>query len=94
MIVRPMGNRVIIKVKETEEKTPGGLFLPQTSKEKTQIGEVLSVGEGKRHADGEMIPINCKVGDKIIFDKFAGTILAIENEEITILSADDILAIV
>ncbi len=94
MKVKPLGNRVLIKVKETEEKTKGGIFIPQTAQEKTQTGVIEAVGPGKKNNKGELIPLEVKPKDEIIFDKYAGTQIKIDTADFLILSADDILAII
>ncbi len=94
MKVKPLGNRVLIKVKETEEKTKGGIFIPQTAQEKTQVGIVEAVGPGKKNDKGELIPMEVKPKDEIIYDKYAGTQIKIDGNDYLILSADEILAIV
>ncbi len=94
MKVKPLGNRVLIKVKETEEKTKGGIFIPQTAQEKTQRGVVEAVGPGKKNDKGELIVIDVKPGDEIIYDKYAGTQIKIDDVDFLILSSDEILAIV
>jgi len=94
MKVKPLGNRVLIRVKEMEEKTKGGIFIPQTAQEKTQRGVVEAVGPGKKNDKGELIPIEVKVGDEVIYDKYAGTQIKIDDVEYLLLSSDDILALV
>jgi len=93
MKVKPLGNRVLIKVKESEEKTKGGIYIPQTAQEKTQVGIVEAVGPGKKSDKGEFIPVEVKPGDEIIYDKYAGTQIKIDGEDFLIISSDDILAI-
>ena len=87
-------NRVLIKVKETEEKTKGGIYIPQTAQEKTQRGIVDAIGPGKKNDKGELIAIEVKPGDEIIYDKYAGTQIKIDDIDFLILSSDDILAVV
>lgn len=94
MKVKPLGNRILIKVKETEEKTKGGIFIPQTAQEKTQRGIVESVGPGRKNDKGELITPEVKAGDEIIYDKYAGTQIKIDEADFLILSSDDVLAIV
>jgi chaperonin GroES len=93
MKLRPLGDRVIVKPGEGEERTPSGLVIPDTAKEKPQEGEVLAVGPG-RWEEGKYIPLDVKVGDKIIYSKYGGTEVKIEGEEYLILSERDILAVV
>ena len=92
MNIRPIGDRVVIKVLEGEEKTKGGIVLPDTAKEKPQEGEVMAVGSGEL-IEGKKVPLEVKVGDKIIFSKYAGTEVKFEGEEYLILRQSDILAI-
>jgi chaperonin GroES len=92
--VKPLGDRVFIKVSASEEKTAGGILLPDTAKEKPQIGEVAQVGPGKRNDDGVRQECEVKVGDKVLYSKYAGTDIKLGNEEYVLLSEKDILAIV
>jgi chaperonin GroES len=94
MKVKPLSNKVLIKVKESEEKTKGGIFIPQTAQEKTQVGIVEAVGPGKVNDKGDLIPMNVKPKDEIIFDKYAGTQIKIDGIDYLIISSDDILAVV
>jgi len=93
MNIKPLGDRIVIKVLEKEEKTKGGIVLPDTAKEKPQKGEVLAVGSGEI-IDGQKVPLEVKVGDKIIFSKYAGTEIKMEDEEYLILRQSDVLAII
>ena len=94
MKLRPLGSRVIVKPETTEEKTKGGIFLPETaSKEKPQVGTVLAVGPGKILENGQKVALEVKVNDRIIFSKYAGTEIKINEVEYLILSENDILAI-
>ncbi|MDN5332161.1 MAG: chaperonin GroES [Tepidanaerobacteraceae bacterium] len=92
MNIKPLGDRVVIKVLDKEEKTKGGIVLPDTAKEKPQKGEVVAVGTGEI-IDGKKVPLEVKVGDKVIFSKYAGTEVKIDDEEYLILRQSDILAI-
>lgn len=94
MKVRPLGNRVLVQRLEAEDKTKGGIVLPETAKEKPKEGKVISAGKGKIADDGKLIPLSVKEGDKILFQSYAGTDIKIEGEEYMILSEDDILAII
>lgn len=94
MKLKPLGDRVVLKIVEQEEKTRGGILLPDTAKEKPQKGEVLAVGTGKVLDNGEKIPLDVQVGDKVIFGRYSGTELKIEGEEYLIVSERDILAVV
>lgn len=94
MKLKPLGDRIVVKVLEREEKTKGGLFLPDTAKEKPTEGEVIAVGTGKILDNGQKQPVEVKVGDRIIFSKYAGTEVKLEGEELVIFSERDVLAIV
>jgi chaperonin GroES len=92
--VKPLGDRVFVKVNASEEKTAGGLYLPDTAKEKPQVGEVVALGEGKRNDDGSRQQMELNVGDKVLYSKYAGTDVKLGTEEYVLLSEKDILAIV
>ena len=93
--LKPLGSRVVVKALEREEMTKSGIVLPDTAKEKPQEGKVLSVGPGDRHPDtGERIAVELKVGDRVLFQKYAGTEFKLNDEELLVLSQDDVLAIV
>ncbi|HHX22893.1 MAG TPA: co-chaperone GroES [Thermoanaerobacterales bacterium] len=92
MNIKPLGDRLVIKVLEKEEKTKGGIVLPDTAKEKPQKGEVMAVGSGEI-IDGKKVPLEVKVGDTIIFSKYAGTEVKIDDVEYLILRQSDVLAI-
>jgi chaperonin GroES len=91
--IRPLHDRVIVKRIEEEEKSKGGIIIPDTAKEKPQEGKVVAVGSGRRE-DGKVIPLDLKVGDKILFGKYAGTEIKLNGEEHLILREDDVLGIV
>ena len=91
--IRPLGDRVVVKPIQREEVTKSGIVLPDTAKEKPQRGEVIAVGPGRLNDDGERLPMEVKVGDEVLFAKYAGTELKIDDEEYLILSEKDILAI-
>lgn len=91
--IRPLHDRVIVKRIEEEEKSKGGIIIPDTAKEKPQEGRVISVGPGK-HEDGKVIPLDVKAGDKILFGKYSGTEIKLNGEEHLILREDDILGII
>jgi chaperonin GroES len=88
-----MQDRIIVKRMEEETKTAGGIFIPETAKEKPQKGEVIAVGNGKKTDDGKVIPLDVKAGDKVLFGKYAGTEIKIEGEEYLIMREDDILGV-
>jgi chaperonin GroES len=92
--VKPLGDRVFIKVSAAEEKTAGGILLPDNAKEKPQIGEIAAIGPGKRNDEGVVQPLEVKVGDKVLYSKYAGTDIKLGSEEYVLLSEKDILAIV
>ncbi len=92
--LKPLGDRVVVRVIEQEERTKGGIVLPDTAKEKPQQGEVLAVGTGAVLENGERRPLEVKEGDRIIFSKYAGTEVKLDGEELLILSERDILAVV
>ncbi|MBI1909728.1 MAG: co-chaperone GroES [Deltaproteobacteria bacterium] len=92
--IRPLQDRVLVKRLEEEEKTKGGIIIPDSAKEKPQEGKVIAVGKGKVLEDGKISPLDVKVGDKILFSKYSGAEVKIEGEEHLILKEDDILGIV
>ncbi|MEI6380134.1 MAG: co-chaperone GroES [Cyanobacteriota bacterium ELA615] len=92
--VKPLGDRVFVKVSPAEEKTAGGILLPDNAKEKPQVGEVVSVGPGKRKDDGAYAPLEVKVGDSVLYSKYAGTEVKLAGEDYVLLSEKDILAVV
>ena len=94
MKIRPLQDRVIVRRLEEEEKTKGGIIIPDTAKEKPQEGKVIAVGKGKLTDEGKVIPLDVKVGDRILFGKYAGTEVKIEGEEHLIMREDDILGII
>ncbi len=94
MKIRPLQDRVIVKRLEEEEKTKGGIIIPDSAKEKPQEGKVIAVGKGKVTEDGKVIPLDVKVGDRILFGKYSGTEVKIEGEEHLIMREDDILGII
>lgn len=94
MKVKPLHDRVLVKRIEEEPKTKGGIIIPDTAKEKPQEGEVIAVGDGRVLENGEKVPLSVKVGDRVLFSKYAGTEIKIEGEEHLILREDDILAII
>jgi len=93
--IRPLADRVVIKPQEREEKTKAGLFLPDTaSKEKPQQGTVMAVGEGRLDDNGKRVPLSLKAGDTVLFAKYAGTDIKIDDVDYLILAEKDVLAIV
>ncbi len=94
MKIRPLQDRVIVKRVEEEEKTKGGIIIPDTAKEKPIEGKVVAVGKGKVREDGKVQPLDVKKGDRILFGKYAGTDVKIEGEEHLIMREDDILGVI
>ncbi len=94
MNIRPLHDRMIVKRKEEERTSPGGIVIPDTAKEKPIQGEVVAIGTGKRLANGKTIPLHVKVGDRILFGKFAGTEVKLDGEELLVMREDDVMAIV
>lgn len=94
MKIEPLADRVVIKPLEAEEKTKGGIILPDTAKEKPQKGEVVAVGKGKLLDDGTVKSLEVKVGDKVLFGRYSGTEVKVDEEEYLILKEEDILAII
>ncbi len=94
MKIRPLQDRVIVKRLEEEEKTKGGIIIPDTAKEKPQEGKVIAVGKGKMTDEGKVIPLDVKAGDRILFGKYSGTEVKIEGEEHLIMREEDILGII
>ncbi len=93
MRLKPLGDKIVVKPIEKEEKTKSGIVLPDTAKEKPQEGEVVAVGPGKVEK-GERVPMEVKVGDRVIYSKYGGTEVKVEGEEYLILSQSEVLAIV
>lgn len=94
MDLKPLHDRVLVQRVEEEEKTSGGIIIPDTAKEKPQEGKVVAVGPGKPNGDGKRIPPEVKTGDRVLFSKYAGTDIKIEGVEHLIMREDDILGIV
>jgi len=92
--VQPLGDRVFIKVSASEEKTAGGIYLPDNAKEKPQVGEIVQVGPGKRNDDGSRQTPEVKIGDKVLYSKYAGTDIKLGTDDYVLLSEKDILAVV
>ncbi|HAP32682.1 MAG TPA: co-chaperone GroES [Firmicutes bacterium] len=93
MNLKPLGDRYIVKALEKEEKTSGGIVLPDKAKEKPQVGEIVAVGTGKTLDDGTKVQMELKAKDKVVFSKYAGSEVKIDGEEYLILRQDDILAV-
>jgi chaperonin GroES len=91
--LKPLGDRVLVKVLEQEDKTAGGILLPDTAREKPQLGEVTAVGPGRKTEDGNVVPTEVKVGDKVLYAKYAGTEIKIAGTDYLLLTEKDILAV-
>ena len=91
---RPLHDRVLVKRVKEEEKTRGGIIIPETAQEKPQEGEVVAVGAGARDEDGERVELDVKVGDRILFGKWSGTEVKVDGEELLIMKESDILGII
>ena len=94
MKIRPLHDRVIVRRLEEERKSPGGIVIPDTAKEKPVHGEVIAVGHGKILEDGKVRPLDVKVGDKILFGKYSGTEVKVGNEELLVMREEDIMGVV
>ncbi len=92
--LKPLGNRVLVKRLDPEEKMKGGIILPDTAKKKQETAAVIALGTGKNDKSGKLIPFPVKVGDKILMEKYSGQEVTIDGEEFVILTADDLIAIV
>ena len=93
MTFRPLHDRVLVKRVEAEEKTAGGIIIPDTAKEKPQEGEVVAVGTGTRAENGTITPLDVKAGDKILFGKWSGTEVKLEGEDLIIMKESDVLGV-
>ncbi len=91
--VNPLADRVVVRALEETEQMRGGLYIPDTAKEKPQQGEIIAVGPGK-YEDGKLVPMGVKVGDKVLYGKYSGTEVTIDNEQYLILRESDILAVI
>ena len=94
MMIKPLGDRILVKPLEQKEVKKGGIIIPDTAKEKPQEGEVIAVGKGKIADDGKLIPMELKAGDKILFGKYSGNEVKIDNIEYLIMNQDDVLGII
>jgi len=94
MVIKPLGDRVLVKPLEAEEKTRGGIVLPDTAKEKPQEGMVIAVGKGSVSEDGKVRPLEVKAGDKVLYGKYSGTEIKVDGEDHLIMKEEDILAII
>ncbi len=94
MTVRPLHDRILVKRVEEKETVKGGIIIPDTAKEKPQEGEVMAVGNGKKTEDGKVIPLDVKVGERILFGKYSGTEIKIEDQEYLILREEEVLGVI
>ena len=95
MKIRPLQDRVIVKrLEEAVEKTKGGIIIPDTAKEKPQQGKVIAVGKGKVNEDGKVLPLDVKVGDKILFGKYSGTEVKVDGDELVVMREEDVMAVI
>jgi len=94
MNFRPLHDRILIKRIEEKETEKGGIIIPDTAKEKPQEGEVVAVGNGKKTEDGKVIPLDVKAGDRILFGKYSGTEIKVDNEDFLILKEEEVLGVV
>ncbi len=93
MKIRPLSDRLVVRRTQEEEKTKGGIIIPDTAKEKPLEGIVVAVGSGKTLKNGKSIPLDVKEGDKVLFGKYSGTEVKVEGEELVLLNQDDVLAV-
>jgi chaperonin GroES len=93
-MIRPLGEKILVKPVEVKEVKKGGIIIPDTAKEKPQEGEVIAIGKGKKTEDGEIIALDVKVGDKVLYGKYSGTEVKIDDKEYLIMSQDDVLGII
>ena len=91
--ITPLSDRVVVKASEDTEQMRGGLYIPDTAKEKPQQGEIIAAGPGK-YEDGKLVPMSVKVGDKVLYGKYSGTEVTIDNEQLLILRESDVLAVI
>jgi chaperonin GroES len=93
MQIRPLYDRVVVRRIEQKETMQGGLYIPDSAKEKPQEGEVVAIGKGKRLEDGKLVPLDVQVGDRILFGKYSGSDIKLDNEELLIMREDEVLGI-
>ena len=95
MNIRPLYDRIVVKrLENAEDKTAGGLFIPDSAKEKPQEGEVVAVGQGKRTDEGKLIPLDVKAGDRILFGKYSGSDIKMDGNEYLIMREDEVLGVI
>ena len=94
MTFRPLHDRVVVKRLDSEEKTKGGIIIPDTAKEKPQEGEIVAVGPGARDEAGKLVPLDVKAGDRVLFGKWSGTEVKIDNEDLLIMKESDVMGVI
>ena len=94
MKIRPLHDRVIVKRIEEERKSAGGIVIPDTAAEKPDQGEIVAVGKGKKDENGKLIPVDVKVGDRVLFGKYAGQTVKVEGEELLVMREEDLMGVV
>ena len=94
MTFRPLHDRVVVRRVDAEEKTAGGIIIPDTAKEKPQEGEVIAVGSGERDESGKLVPLDLKAGDRILFGKWSGTEIKLDGEDLLIMKESDVLGVI
>jgi chaperonin GroES len=94
MKFRPLHDRIVVRRIDAEEKTKGGIIIPDTAKEKPQEGEVIAVGPGARDESGKLVPLDVKVGDRILFGKWSGTEIKLDGEELLIMKESDVMGVI
>jgi len=94
MNLKPLGDRIVVEPAEREDRTASGIILPETAKEKPQEGEVLAVGPGRRDEDGKRVPMDVKKGDRVLYAKYSGTEVKVDDKKLLIMKESDVLALV
>ena len=94
MNVKPLGDRVVIKPQPAEEKTKGGLIIPDTAKERPVVGQIVAAGPGRKGDDGKVIPLDVKVGDKVMYGKYSATEISVDGQDLLVMRENDIIAVV
>ena len=94
MKIRPLHDRVIVKRIEEEKKSAGGIVIPDTAAEKTEQGEIVAVGKGKKDDNGKLIPIDVKVGDRVLFGKYSGQTVKVKGDELLVIREEDVLGVI
>lgn len=94
MALKPLHDRIIVRPAQAEETTKGGIIIPDTAKEKPMQGEIIAIGQGKQAEDGKITPLQVKIGDKVLYGKYAGTEVTVDGEELLIMRESDVFAII